>query len=72
VHICCKNYTKKVDRVIKCYTNDGDSLTLYVNGVSTETVAVTDNIASFTAQNFSSGDIIRVDGNTTSDTFTFA
>ena len=72
VHVCGKNYTKKTDRAIKCYTNDGDSLTLYVNGVSTETVAVTDNIASFTAQNFSSGDIIRVDGSTTSDTFTFA
>jgi beta-galactosidase len=72
VHVCGKDYTKKTDRAIKCYTNDGDSLTLYVNGVSTETVAVTDNIASFTAQNFSSGDIIRVDGSTTNDTFTFA
>lgn len=72
VHVCGKDYTKTSDRVIKCYTNDGDTLTLYVNGVSTETVAVTDNIASFTAHNFSSGDIIRVDGSTTSDTFTFA
>ncbi|MBQ3989712.1 MAG: hypothetical protein II630_02620, partial [Bacteroidales bacterium] len=64
--------TKKVDRVIKCYTNDGNSLSLYVNNTFVETVSVTDNIATFTATTFSSGDVIRVDGTTASDTFTFA
>ena len=29
VHICCKDYTKITDRVLKCYTNDGNSLSLY-------------------------------------------
>lgn len=71
VHICGKDYTKKTDRVIKCYTNDGNSLSLYVNNTFIETVDVTDHIALFTARTFSSGDIIRVDGLNTSDTFTF-
>jgi beta-galactosidase len=72
VHICGKDYTKMTDRTIKCYTNDGNSLKLYVNGTLTETVSVTDNIASFTATTFSSGDVIRVEGTTANDTFTFA
>jgi beta-galactosidase len=71
VHICGKDYTRKTDRVIKCYTNDGNSLSLYVNNVFVETVAVTDHIATFTSTNFSSNDVIRVDGAVTSDTFTF-
>ena len=71
VHICGKDYTKKTDRVIKCYTNDGGAATLYVNNVQTETASITDNIVTFTARNFSSGDVIRVDGVTESDTFTF-
>lgn len=71
VHICGKDYTKKTGRVIKCYTNDGNSLSLYVNNVLVETVSVTDNIATFTAMNFNSGDIVRVDAATTTDTFTF-
>lgn len=71
VHICGKDYTKKTDRTIKCYTNDGNNLSLYVNNNFVETVSVTDNIATFTTTNFSSGDIIRVDGNKTTDTFTF-
>lgn len=70
VHICGKNYTKFTDRVIKCYTNDGSSLTLFVNNTSVETVTVTDNIATFTARNFSSGDVIKVQGDTTNDTLT--
>ena len=70
VHICGKNYLKTANRVIKCYTNDGNELTLYVNGVSTETVTVTDNIATFTARNFSDGDLIKVSGATSEDTFT--
>ncbi|MBR4590965.1 MAG: hypothetical protein IKO36_09945 [Bacteroidaceae bacterium] len=71
VHICGKNYTKTTDRVIKCYTNDGNELTLYVNNVQMETVTVTNHIATFTATNFNVGDIIRVDGMTTNDTFIF-
>jgi beta-galactosidase len=72
VHICGKDYTKKADRVIKCYTNDGNSLSLYVNNTFVETVSVTNNIATFTAMNFNSGDVVRVEAATTNDTFTFA
>jgi beta-galactosidase len=75
VHICGKDYKKLTDRVIKCYTNDTtnncNTLTLYINNVATETVTVTDNIATFTARDFVAGDVIRVDGATTNDTFTF-
>ena len=71
VHICGKDYTKKTDRVIKCYTNDGSILSLYVNGNFVEQVTVTDHIALFTSSNYNSGDVIRVDGAETSDTFTF-
>ena len=69
VHICGKNYTKVTSRTIKCYSNDGSSLKLYVNNALLETVPLTDNIATFTAQTYGVGDIIRVDGDTTSDTF---
>lgn len=73
VHICGKDYTKKVDRVIKCYTNDANNgkLSLYVNNTFIEEATVTDNIALFTARTFSAGDVVRVDGAITSDTFTF-
>lgn len=71
VHICGKDYTKKTDRVIKCYTNDGNSLSLYVNNILIEVATVTNNIATFTAMNFSSGDVIRVEGTETNDTHTF-
>lgn len=71
VHICGKNYVKYLDRVIKCYTNDGSSLTLYINGDPVEVVLVNDNIATFTARNFLSGDVVRVAGDTTSDSFIF-
>lgn len=72
VHICGKNYTNTTDRVIKCYTNETGTATLYVNGTSVATTTVADYIAEFTAQNFNSGDVIRVDIGTVSDTFTFA
>ncbi len=72
VHICGKNYTKTSDRVIKCYTNETGTATLYVNGTSVATTTVTDYIAQFASQNFNSGDVIRVDVGTSSDTFTFA
>ena len=71
VHICCKEYTKTTDRVIKCYSNDGTSLSMYVNGALVETVTATDNIALFTARTFNAGDVVRVDGANSSDTFTF-
>lgn len=71
VHICGKDYTRMTDRVIKCYSNDGTSFSLYVNGTLVETSSATNNIVTFTSRNFSSGDIVRVDGLITSDTFTF-
>lgn len=72
VHICQKNYTKTTDRVIKCYTNDNtNALSLYVNNTFIESVTPSDNIATFTAYGFNSGDVVRVDGNNISDTFTF-
>ena len=73
VHICCKDYTKTVDRVLKCYTNDGNSLSLYEGNSNTpiETVQVTDHIASFTARTFTSGVTYKVSGASTFDTVTF-
>jgi beta-galactosidase len=73
VHICGKDYTKKTDRKIKCYTNDGNQLSLYIGNSQTpiETVTVTNHIAEFSATNFLSGDVVRVVGATTEDTFTF-
>ena len=73
VHICGKNYTKTTSRVIKCYTNESGTFNLYVNGNQTPvaTATASNNIVEFAATNFNSGDVIRVDGTTTSDTFTF-
>ena len=71
VHICGKDYEKLTNRVIKCYTNDGSTLRLYVNDTLIETVSVTNNIATFTATDFNPGDVIRVNGATTDDTLTF-
>lgn len=71
VHICGKDYTKMSQRVIKCYTNDGNSAELFVNGVSKGTASITNHIVEFTADDYQSGDVIRVEGATTSDTFTF-
>ena len=72
VHICGKDYEKITGRAIKCYTNDGNALSLYVNDVFVKTVTVTDNIATFPAREFHPGDVIRVDGATTNDTFIFS
>ena len=71
VHICGKDYTKTTDRIIKCYTNDGNSLSLYVNGTFVDTATVSNNTASFSARSFNTGDIIMVQGTKTNDTFTF-
>lgn len=69
VHICGKDYLRLLDRTIKCYTNDGNSATLYVNNTPVETVSVTDNIAVFTRTDFTAGDTVTISGATTSDTF---
>ena len=71
VHICGKDYTKTNDRIIKCYSNDGNSFKLYANNNLIETVTATDNIVLFTAHTFNTGDVIKVEGSTTIDTFTF-
>ena len=71
VHICGKDYEKLTGRAIKCYTNDGDELTLFVNNEEIETVSVENNIATFTTRDFNQSDVIRVNGATTNDTFTF-
>lgn len=73
VHICCKDYTKITDRVLKCYTNDGNSLSLYEgsNATPIETVSVTNHIATFTARNYTTGVTYKVAGSTTEDTVTF-
>lgn len=76
IHICQKSYTKKEDRVIKCYTNQTDQFSLYVNPTGEndtpiETLAPTDNILSFTATTFNAGDVILVTNGTVEDTFTF-
>ena len=73
VHICCKDYTKTVDRILKCYTNDGNSLSLYDgNNNLIETVQVTDHIALFTSRTYTGGVTYKVQGSTTYDTVTFA
>ena len=69
VHICGKDYTNKTGRTLKCYTNDGGTLTLYINGSQVGTATVNDHIAEFTNLNFNTDDIIRVEGGTTYDTY---
>ena len=72
VHICGKDYTNRNDREIKCYTNDGNELLMYVNDDPTpRTAQVTDHIAVFAADDYAAGTVIRVEGATTQDTFTF-
>lgn len=71
VHICGKDYTKSANRVIKCYTNDGNSLSMTVNGSPADTAVVTDHIAEFAARTFSAGDIVTVTSTNASDTMEF-
>ena len=71
IHICGKDYTKTIDRVIKCYTNVSGTLTLYVNNTQIDTTTVTDNIATFTARTYNAGDVVRVEGSTVNDILTF-
>ena len=71
VHICGKNYTNRINRVIKCYSNDGDTFKLYVNGTLVETVTAENNIVNFTQRVFNANDVVKVSGETSDDTFTF-
>ena len=74
VHICGKDYTKTVDRVLKCYTNDGSSLSLYEGASATplETVQVTDHIALFSSRTYTNDVVYRVVAANSEDTVTFA
>ena len=75
IHICGKNYTKTVDRVIKCYTNVTGAFSLYVNptgqnDVAIDTATASNYIVEFTGQTFTSGDEIKVVGpNNIEDSF---
>ena len=71
VHICGKDYTRMIDRAIKCYTNDGTEVSLYKNGTLMSAMTITDHIAEFPRADYVSGDVILVSGATTNDTFTF-
>ena len=73
VHICGKDFTKTTGRVLKCYTNDGDTLSMYIGDSPTphKTAPVVNHIAEFTETDFPSGVEVRVEGATTSDTVTF-
>ena len=59
--------------MLKCYTNDGNTLSLYVGNSQTplKTATVVDHIAEFSETDFPSGVAIRVEGDTSSDTVTF-
>ena len=59
--------------MLKCYTNDGDTLSMYVGNSQTpfKTAAVVDHIAEFTETDFPPGVEIRVEGDSTSDTVAF-
>jgi beta-galactosidase len=80
IHICGKDYTKTTGRSIKCYTNDYTDgttpfyLTYTRNNVDTQLgpvyVSNNDNIVVFPETDFQSGDLITVEGGTTTDTFT--
>ena len=71
IHICGQNYTKTIDRVIKCYTNFGstDNISLYVNDTLIETVNPSNYIAQFTAYTFTTGNEIKVSCGNVEDSF---
>jgi beta-galactosidase len=71
IHICGQNYTKTIDRVIKCYTNFGstDNISLYVNDTLIETVNPSNYIAQFTLYTFTTGDEIKVSCGNVEDSF---
>jgi beta-galactosidase len=73
VHICCKDYTKTADRVLKCYTNDGDTLSLYEgsNPTPVDRAQVVNHIAQFTSRTFTTGVTYKVSGSQSFDTVTF-
>ena len=75
IHICCKDYLKTTDRVIKCYTNDSGPFKLYVNPTGNndepiETIlSATNYVVEFTSHTFNDGDTIMVEGLNSNDTF---
>jgi hypothetical protein len=73
VHICGKDYTKTTGRALKCYTNDGNTLSLYEGNSQTPilTATVTDHIAIFAETDFTPGTEYRVVGTDASDSVTF-
>lgn len=73
VHICGKDYTKTTGRALKCYTNDGNTLSLYEGNSQTPilTATVTDHIAIFSETDFTPGTEYRVVGTDASDSVTF-
>ncbi len=73
VHICGKDYTKTTQRKLKCYTNDGDTLAMYIGDSETpsQTATVVNHIAEFEETDFTPGVEIRVEGASKSDTVTF-
>ena len=71
VHICGKDYTKVTSRKLKCYTNDGNTLSLYNGQTLLATAQVTDHIAEFEATDFTTGVVYTVRGDNSSDTVTF-
>ena len=72
LHICGKDYTKSVDRAIKCYTNQTGQFGLYVNGTQIGSpVTASDHIVEFPMTGFTAGDTVVVSGGTVSDTFVF-
>ena len=72
VHICGKDYTKTIGRKLKCYTNDGNTLSLYNGQTLLATAQVTDHIAEFEELDFTGGVTYTVSGSQASDTITFA
>lgn len=70
IHICGQNYTKTIDRVIKCYTNTSGSFDLKVNGITVDTASMSNYIVEFSQQTFTTGDVISVTNGTITDSFT--
>lgn len=75
IHICGKDYTKKDDRVIKCYTNyTGSELVLKDAGDNVLGRApINDHIAEFQQRNFNPGEpiIVESDDGSLRDEFSF-
>ena len=63
---------KQQDKEIECLTHEkAEKKDLDALSATVETKAATDNILTFTAHTFSSGDVVTVESGNISDTFTF-